>query len=84
MSTSSARRTRPGRRRCTSPATPERVVLLVRGDCLEKSMSQYLVERIHAAENIEVRLQTEIVCGGGNDHLEWLTLVDRATGSKRR
>jgi thioredoxin reductase (NADPH) len=28
-----------------------RVVLLVRGDRLEKSMSQYLVERIHAAEN---------------------------------
>ena len=51
-----------------------RVVLLVRGDSLEKSMSQYLVERIDAAENIEVRLQTEIGCGGGDDHLEWLAL----------
>ena len=43
-----------------------RVTLLVRGDALEKSMSQYLVERIHATENIEVRLQTEIGCGGGD------------------
>ena len=37
------------------------VVLLVRSDTLQKSMSQYLVERIHAAENIEVRLSSEVV-----------------------
>jgi thioredoxin reductase (NADPH) len=57
-----------------------RVVLLVRGDAVEKSMSQYLVERIHAADNIEVRLNTEVGCGGGEDHLEWLALLDRSTG----
>ena len=61
-----------------------RVVMLVRGANLEKSMSQYLVERIHAAENIEVMLQTEIAGGGGNEHLEWLTLVDRATGVEQQ
>jgi thioredoxin reductase (NADPH) len=61
-----------------------RVVLLVRGDRLEKSMSQYLVERIQAAENVDVMLQTEIVCGGGSDHLEWLTLVDRTTGREQQ
>ena len=60
----------------------KRVVLLVRGDALEKSMSQYLVERINAAENVEVRLQTEIVRGSGADHLESLTLVDRRTGQE--
>ena len=38
-----------------------RVVLLVRSDALEKSMSQYLVDRIRAAPNVEVRLQTEVV-----------------------
>ena len=47
-----------------------RVVMLVRSDSLEKSMSQYLVERIRSAENIEVREQTEIVAGHGDDHLE--------------
>ena len=58
----------------------KRVVLLVRGEALEKSMSQYLVDRIRAVHNIEVFLQTEIVRGGGRDHLESLTLVDRSTG----
>ncbi|MCU1359788.1 MAG: FAD-dependent oxidoreductase [Ilumatobacteraceae bacterium] len=57
-----------------------RVVILARGDGLEKSMSQYLVERIDSAENIDVRLNCEIVSGAGADHLESLTLVDRRTG----
>ena len=61
-----------------------RVVLVVRGDALEKSMSQYLVQRIHAADNVEVRLRTEILCGGGTDHLEWLRLVDRGTGAEEQ
>ncbi|MEP7201579.1 MAG: FAD-dependent oxidoreductase [Ilumatobacteraceae bacterium] len=59
-----------------------RVTLLVRGNALEKSMSQYLVERVQATENIEVRLHTEIGCGGGESHLEWLVLLDRATGEQ--
>jgi thioredoxin reductase (NADPH) len=58
----------------------KRVVLVVRGDALEKSMSKYLVQRINVAENIEVLLQTEIVRGRGVDHLESLTLIDRGTG----
>ena len=45
-------------------------------------MSRYLVERVEASDNIDVRLQTEVVCGGGTDHLEWLTLVDRTTGEQ--
>ncbi|MGD9705374.1 MAG: FAD-dependent oxidoreductase [Acidimicrobiia bacterium] len=57
-----------------------RVVMLVRGSALERSMSRYLVERLSAAENVEVRLQTEIVRGHGVDHLEGLTLVDHTTG----
>ncbi len=59
-----------------------RVVMVVRGDSLAASMSHYLVERIEASGNIDVRLQTEVVRGGGADHLEWLTLVDRATGAE--
>jgi thioredoxin reductase (NADPH) len=59
-----------------------RVIVLVRSAALEKGMSQYLVERIQSAENIDVRLQTEIAAGHGDDHLEQLTLIDRATGTK--
>ncbi len=59
-----------------------RVVMLVRSDSLEKSMSQYLVARIHAADNIEIRLQTEVGAGRGDTNLEAITLVDRADGTE--
>ena len=59
-----------------------RVVLLVRSDSLEKSMSQYLVERIRAADNVEVRLRHEVAAGRGDDHLQELTLGDLASGTK--
>jgi thioredoxin reductase (NADPH) len=58
-----------------------RVVVLVRGASLATSMSKYLVDRIDAAENIDVRLETEVVRGGGSGHLEWPELADRATGN---
>ena len=59
------------------------VVLVVRGDGLEKSMSQYLVTRIREAPNIQVRLETEVVRGKGSDHLERLTLRHRVTGEEQ-
>lgn len=43
----------------------KRVVLVVRGDTLLTTMSQYLVARVTAAANIEIRFRTEIVAGGG-------------------
>ncbi|HYG67756.1 MAG TPA: NAD(P)/FAD-dependent oxidoreductase, partial [Anaeromyxobacteraceae bacterium] len=54
--------------------------LLVRGGSLEKSMSDYLVQAIRRTPNVEVRLHTEIVGGGGELHLERLTLRDHARG----
>jgi len=59
-----------------------RVVLLVRSDSLEKSMSRYLVERIQAADNIEVWLQTEVTSGRGDEHLQTITVADRAAGTE--
>jgi thioredoxin reductase (NADPH) len=59
-----------------------KVVVLVRGESLTTSMSQYLIDRVEAAENIEVRCRTEVVRGGGTDHLEWLTLIDHTTGEE--
>ncbi len=55
-----------------------RVVMLVRGDSLGKSMSHYLVERIEAHPKIDVRLHTEVAGCHGEDHLTGLTLKDRA------
>ena len=58
----------------------KRVVMLVRGNSLEASMSSYLIDRITAAENVEVRVRTEIAAGHGDGHLERLTLVNRDSG----
>jgi thioredoxin reductase (NADPH) len=57
-----------------------KVVLVVRGDSLDRSMSRYLIDQIGRVDNIEVRTCTEIVGGTGEDHLETLTLLHNKTG----
>jgi thioredoxin reductase (NADPH) len=44
-------------------------------------MSEYLITEIEAAENIEVRLNTRVVGGGGRGRLERLVLEDSASGT---
>lgn len=61
----------------------KRVVMLVRGRSLEEGMSQYLVERIAQADNIEVRLRTAVVAAHGAEHLETVTLADLDTGEEQ-
>jgi thioredoxin reductase (NADPH) len=56
------------------------VTLLVRGDSLARSMSEYLIKEIEVTENIAVRLNTEIVDGHGEQQLEALTLCDTRPG----
>jgi len=56
------------------------VVMLVRGDSLEAKMSQYLVDRILATPNIEVRLQTQVMGCHGEERLEAIELENRETG----
>jgi thioredoxin reductase (NADPH) len=58
----------------------KRVVLLARGETLGATMSRYLVERIEAAVNIEVRLRTEVAACRGDGHLQGLLLRDRGSG----
>jgi thioredoxin reductase (NADPH) len=57
------------------------VTLVVRADELGAGMSHYLVQQVEAAPNIDVRLRTEIVGGGGDGRLERLTLRNRLDGS---
>jgi thioredoxin reductase (NADPH) len=54
----------------------ERVTLLVRGRSLTTSMSDYLINEIATHDNIEVRLNTEIMHGHGERRLTDLTLHD--------
>lgn len=58
-----------------------KVVLLVRAARLEDSMSHYLIARIAAADNIEVRLRTQVVGARGDGHLEVLELCDGSSGA---
>jgi thioredoxin reductase (NADPH) len=60
-----------------------RVTLVVRRDTLAETMSQYLRRELEATENIDVRLGTEVIGGGGERRLEHLLLLDRATGATR-
>ncbi|MEM7715307.1 MAG: FAD-dependent oxidoreductase [Cyanobacteria bacterium P01_A01_bin.68] len=56
-----------------------KVIILVRGDSLTKSMSQYLIDQIEATPNIEVRLHTSVIEAKGETSLEELILVNSLT-----
>ncbi|MCE7010774.1 FAD-dependent oxidoreductase [Kibdelosporangium philippinense] len=58
----------------------KRVVLVVRGDSLDNSMSRYLIDQLSGPGNIEVMTCTEVIGGSGTDHLESLTLRHNKTG----
>ncbi len=56
-------------------ARATQVTILYRGDSLQKSMSQYLVDRIESMpDGITVRLRAEVREAHGNDHLEEITI----------
>jgi thioredoxin reductase (NADPH) len=61
-----------------------KVTMLVRGASLQASMSTYLIDRIAAAENIEVRTHTSIVAVCGTDRLEAVDLLHSDTGERSR
>jgi thioredoxin reductase (NADPH) len=61
-----------------------KVTVLVRGGSLEASMSTYLIDRIEAADNVEVRTHTSVVGVCGTDRLEAIDLVREDTGERTR
>lgn len=60
------------------------VTMLVRGDSLEKSMSQYLIEQVRSKANIRVALHSEVGAVHGEQNLVGLDVVDRVSGASRR
>jgi thioredoxin reductase (NADPH) len=57
------------------------VTMLIRGDSLKKSMSQYLIDQIERTANIAVLAHTEVAAVTGTDHLETVTLKNNANGA---
>jgi thioredoxin reductase (NADPH) len=57
-----------------------RVTLLVRGDSLAKSMSQYLIAQIQETENITVQVHSSVVEVQGDTSLKAITIANAETG----
>jgi thioredoxin reductase (NADPH) len=60
-----------------------RVIMLVRGATLRASMSQYLVDRIEATENVQVWTNTRVTRAHGSHHLEAIDVEDTQSGAGR-
>jgi thioredoxin reductase (NADPH) len=60
------------------------VTLIVRGDALEKSMSQYLIEQIRTKPNIRVALKSEVHAIHGEGNLTAIDIIDRDSKEARR
>ena len=57
-----------------------KVTLLVRGETLEKRMSDYLIQDISRFNNVDIKLRYEAIDGNGQTRLEELTIKDLSTG----
>ena len=62
----------------------KQITMVVREDSLATTMSQYLIDRINSARNIEVLTHTEVIALSGESKLEEITLIDRNTGREWR
>ena len=60
--------------------TAKHVHVLVRGPSLAASMSDYLLSRLEADARITIHYQTEMKALHGEDHLERVTIRDKASG----
>jgi thioredoxin reductase (NADPH) len=58
------------------------VTMLVRGESLAATMSQYLIDQIAATPNISVRTHSEVSEVLGESQLEQLTISNRQTGAQ--
>jgi thioredoxin reductase (NADPH) len=56
------------------------VTVLIRGDSLQTSMSQYLIDQIDGTENISLMVNTEVTAVDGTDHLEAISIKNSKSG----
>ncbi len=57
------------------------VTMVVRGENLDRSMSQYLIDQIEATDNIDVRTRSEVTAANGGDHgLDSIDISNRDSG----
>ncbi len=56
-----------------------KVTMLIRGESLAASMSQYLIDQIEATPNIEVRVHTTVEAAHGDERLDAITVKNHNT-----
>jgi thioredoxin reductase (NADPH) len=59
------------------------VTMVVRGESLSSTMSQYLEDQIHATKNIAVRLNSHVVEVRGADRCEEIVIEHRKSGERQ-
>ena len=64
--------------------TARSVRVVIRGDGLAATMSRYLLDRLEARPNVEIRTRTEVSAVHGNGSLESADLRDRDNGDVER
>ena len=57
------------------------VTIVIRGDSLKSTLSQYLIDRIAATPNINVLTQTEVTALDGDEVLREITLTQHTSGN---
>jgi thioredoxin reductase (NADPH) len=62
----------------------DEVTVLVRGESLEKSMSEYLIAELRETPNVSVRSRAEVIDGEGDPQLQAVVVRDRSTGALER
>ena len=60
------------------------ITVLVRGDGLKLTMSQYLIQQIERRPNIKVEPFTEVVSVDGEDYLEWVCTRTQGDAPRQR
>jgi thioredoxin reductase (NADPH) len=63
--------------------TASKVTVVIRGEGLKETLSQYLVDRIEASPKIEVLTQTAVTALHGDDVLRGITLTHKPTGKQQ-
>jgi thioredoxin reductase (NADPH) len=62
----------------------ERVIILVRGESLSSTMSQYLIDQIQETPNIQLWTHASVAEAHGETHLEEISVVCSDTGKTER